>query len=149
VVQTPQNEAEELQIHSDVEGGNSPFEVTLWIPLVDVAGSKSMYVLDRTIAEGVREAMLRYEATDLRDLVRKLVRPEHFVAMRYGEALLFNPFLMHGNVTNETNTTRFTLNVRVKSMFSPYGGKTFLDYFEPVRLSPTSILGLEYERAHR
>ena len=148
VIQIPDFPEENLHIHSDVEAGNSPFEITLWIPFVNVFDSKSMFIYDRSVAESVIEAMKQYKADNLLDLGNKLIRPEHYLNMKYGEALLFNPFLLHGNTVNTTSETRWTLNVRLKSLFSPYGTKDFGEYFDPIQISPLTRLGLEYYKTH-
>ena len=36
-----------LPIHSDVWSGCSPYEIVLWVPLVDVKGSKSMFIFPK------------------------------------------------------------------------------------------------------
>ena len=38
-----------LPIHSDVWSGDSPYEINLWLPLVDCYRSKSMYLLKKKI----------------------------------------------------------------------------------------------------
>ena len=149
VVQIPNYSDENLHIHSDVECGNSPFEITLWIPLVNVYDTKTMFIFDRTVGESVVEAMETYKAESLLDLGQKLVKPENYVKMDYGQALLFNPFLLHGNSPNTTNETRWALNVRLKSLFSPYGQKSFGEYFEPLKMSPLTRLAMEHFKNHR
>ena len=44
-IQLPKDDSSLLPIHADVWSGDSPFEVVLWIPLVDCYGTKSMYLL--------------------------------------------------------------------------------------------------------
>ena len=44
-IQTPKDSSSLLPLHSDIWSGDSPFEVVIWIPLVDVYKTKSMYIL--------------------------------------------------------------------------------------------------------
>ena len=42
--------------------------------------------------------------------------------------LFFLPYIYHGSDKNETNETRFSLNIRFKGLFSP-SGKKFSHFF--------------------
>jgi sporadic carbohydrate cluster 2OG-Fe(II) oxygenase len=44
-IQMPDDESSLLPVHADVWSGDSPYEVVLWIPLVDCFKTKSMYIL--------------------------------------------------------------------------------------------------------
>ena len=44
-VQLPGDDSALLPVHADVRNGDSPFEVVVWLPLVDCHGTKSMYLL--------------------------------------------------------------------------------------------------------
>ena len=48
-IQLPNDNSSLLPIHSDVWSGCSPFEVVLWVPLVDVYDSKSMFIFPKNI----------------------------------------------------------------------------------------------------
>ena len=41
----PGDESSLLAVHSDVWSGDSPFEVVVWLPLVNCFKTKSMYIL--------------------------------------------------------------------------------------------------------
>ena len=44
-IQLPKDESSLLPVHSDVWSGDSPYEVVVWMPLVDCYKTKSMYIL--------------------------------------------------------------------------------------------------------
>ena len=44
-IQVPQDDSSLLALHSDVWSGDSPYEVVIWIPLVNCYKTKSMYIL--------------------------------------------------------------------------------------------------------
>ena len=50
-IQLPNDESSLLPIHSDVWSGDSPYEINLWLPLVDCYRSKSMYLLKKKYLE--------------------------------------------------------------------------------------------------
>ena len=48
-IQLPKDDSSLLPVHSDVWQGDSPYELVLWIPLVNCAKTKSMYILPKQI----------------------------------------------------------------------------------------------------
>ncbi|MEO0489566.1 MAG: sporadic carbohydrate cluster 2OG-Fe(II) oxygenase, partial [Cyanobacteria bacterium J06659_2] len=44
-IQYPGDDSSLLPVHADTWSGDSPFEVVVWIPLVDCYGTKAMYLL--------------------------------------------------------------------------------------------------------
>ena len=52
---------------------------------------------------------------------------------------LFNQCLPHGNIVNVEKETRWSLNCRFKSVFSPYHDKRIGEFFEPITLRPVSL----------
>jgi sporadic carbohydrate cluster 2OG-Fe(II) oxygenase len=144
VVQPPQNTEEVTPMHSDVEGGDSPFEITIWLPFVSVFSTKSMFCFDRSKGGSILKAVEDSGEKDLLALTNKWLTPESFVDIKYGQAFLFNPFLLHGNTVNETDESRWSINWRLKSIFSPYSAKDFGEYFEVINMSPQTKIGIEY-----
>ena len=39
---------------------------------------------------------------------------------KFGQAIIFSPNCLHGNVTNKEKTTRWSINIRYKNLYSPY-----------------------------
>ena len=113
-IQIPGDESSILEAHSDCNSGDSPFELVIWIPLTSAEGSNSMFILSE------EESFSYYQGID--DLISKSIKPspKDFIRLDYGEYLIFPPTLIHGNVLNKTNKTRISINVRIKSIFSPY-----------------------------
>ena len=46
-IQLPKDDSSLLPLHSDVWSGCSAYEVVLWIPLVNVSKTKSMFILPK------------------------------------------------------------------------------------------------------
>ena len=51
----------------------------------------------------------------------------------------------HGNVINKENETRWTMNCRFKSVFTPYKDKKIGEFYEPITLKPATKRGLNYK----
>ena len=58
-IQFPKDESSLLPVHSDVWSGDSPFEINLWIPLVDCYKTKSMYILEEKDKKNFEKHMKR------------------------------------------------------------------------------------------
>lgn len=146
VIHPPEDAASLLHLHTDAWAGCSPYEVIAWIPFVDVYGSKSMYICPRTKGqrrlEELADGLALESAEDLYAHIKDDVEP---VTLEYGEALLFSSTLLHGARVNTTDETRMVLNIRFKSLFSPYGTKALGETFLPLSYLPASEVGLSYE----
>ena len=68
-----------------------------------------------------------------------------WLKIKYGEILIFNQSLPHGNRINGENETRWSMNCRFKSVFTPYGDKKLGEFFEPITIRAASKCGIEYE----
>ena len=67
-----------------------------------------------------------------------------WLQVRYGEVLVFNQALPHGNRVNVEPETRWSMNCRFKSVFTPYGDKKIGEFFEPITLRAASRTGMAY-----
>ncbi len=137
-VQVPNDEKNLLPIHADPWTGDSPFQVVLWVPLVDCYRTKAMWILPPDKAKPFRLAGSHEE------MFRRIEPQVEYIPVRYGEVLIFNSTLPHGNRVNREDSTRWSLNCRFKSVFSPYGRKELGEHFEPITLRAASRIGLDY-----
>lgn len=60
-IQFPNDNSSLLPIHSDVWSGNSPYELNLWIPLVNCFKTKSMYILEKKNEKLLDEIKKKYQ----------------------------------------------------------------------------------------
>lgn len=142
-IQLPGDDSSLLPLHSDVWSGNSPYELVLWVPLVDCGRTKSMYLLERPKSEKVLREFSRYKDFDAETLYRKIEPELEWLDVPYGRAALFTHSLLHGNRVNEEKTTRWTFNVRLKGLLTPYGVKELGESFLPVTVRPATRIGFE------
>jgi sporadic carbohydrate cluster 2OG-Fe(II) oxygenase len=142
-IQLPGDDSSLLPLHSDVWSGNSPYELVLWVPLVDCRRTKSMYLLERTKSEKILRDFARYKDFDAESLYRRIEPELTWLEVPYGKAALFTHSVLHGNRVNEEKTTRWTFNVRLKSLLTPYGAKELGESFLPVTVRPATRIGFE------
>ena len=144
-IQCPKDKSSLLPIHSDTWDGNSPFDVVLWIPLVNCFDTKSMFILNATKYQKFEKIYSNKKIKSVNQMFKKLEAHLNFVKIKYGQFMLFNQNLPHGNVINKTNETRFSINYRFKGLFTPYKQKQLGTFFKPLILRPASKIGLKYK----
>ena len=73
-IQFPNDNSSLLPIHSDVWSGDSPYEINLWVPLVNCYKTKSMYILEQKDYLNFKKKMQvrKYSSSeDIYQLVKK------------------------------------------------------------------------------
>ena len=130
VISIPGDPGSQIPMHADTWTGNSPFELNLWIPLTEVAGTQSMFILPLQKWKARKREWDRHTGT-IQDCMENWRDDFRFIALSPGEVLLFWHALPHGNVVNQEKSTRWALNLRFKNTFTPYGEKSLGDYFTP------------------
>ena len=141
-IQLPEDSSSLLPVHADVWSGDSPFEAVLWLPLVDVYKTKSMYILAPDINAQVEKSLARFD--DAEAIYQEIEPHLTWIDIPYGQVLLFNQNLMHGNRVNEEADTRWTMNCRFKSVTNPYADKKLGEFFEPITLRAATRIGMEH-----
>jgi sporadic carbohydrate cluster 2OG-Fe(II) oxygenase len=143
-IQLPADSGSLLPVHADVWSGDSPYEVVLWLPLVDCYRTKAMYLLPPGPDRELQAEMGRAGLGSAEALFRRIEPHVQFIDIRYGEVLAFSQNLMHGNRVNDEATTRWSMNCRFKSALSPYADKKLGEFFEPITLRPATRIGMNY-----
>lgn len=149
-IQMPRDNTSLLDVHMDTLSGQSPFEVVMWVPFTKVAGSNGMYYFDRDISMTMRQEMPQYETEGLNFIRQKYWEYRKELRVEEGQVVLFSSTIFHGNVVNETEDTRVSINCRFKNVYSPTataGGHTERDvgvFYKVMRLSPLTNIGLNY-----
>ena len=143
-IQMPHDDSSLLPVHSDVWSGDSPFEVVVWLPLVDCYRTKSMFLLPPAPTRKFHDNFHEFKMKNSEELFRAIEPELKWIDISYGQVLLFNQNLPHGNRVNNESETRWSMNCRFKSIFSPYGDKKLGEFFEPITLRAASRLGMSY-----
>tara|TARA_A100001015_G_C15040870_1_gene739578 strand:+ start:940 stop:1674 length:735 start_codon:yes stop_codon:yes gene_type:complete len=115
-IQMPKDETSILPLHSDSWSADSPFQINLWIPLTDCFKTNSMFIKSKK--ESIK-ILKDIGANKNINLSKIRILEKDFINLKYGQFVIFNPVLLHGNIKNQTNKTRVSLNIRIKSIFSP------------------------------
>ncbi len=143
-IQLPNDSSSLLPTHSDVWSGDSPFEVVVWLPLVDCYKTKSMYLLPPDKDKEFANKMHEFSKAGAGEFYKEIEPHLKWLDVPYGHFLLFTHTLMHGNVVNEEAETRWSMNCRFKSALSPYSEKRIGEFFEPITIKPATRIGMNY-----
>ena len=144
-IQMPNDKSSILPVHADTWSGDSPYEVVLWLPFVDVAKTQSMFILPMAQNQLHVAAMEKKGISKTQEIMDEIKEDVIWLELKYGQGIIFTQNVMHGNVLNEEKTTRWSCNCRFKSAFSPYSDKKIGEFFEPITLKPATRLGVHYE----
>lgn len=142
-IQLPGDDSSLLPTHADVWSGDSAFEVVVWLPLVDCFGSKTMYLCPQVRDRETQAKLAGFNSAE--DIFNAIEDDIEWMSVPYGEVLVFDQTLMHGNRVNNETATRWTMNCRFKSVLSPYADKKLGEFFEPITLKPMTRRGMSYE----
>ena len=143
-IQVPHDDSSLLPVHADVWSGDSPYEIVMWLPLVNCFDTKSMYLCDAKKDILFQSKLASFKQKSSEDLFQAISRHVNFLDVPFGKVLLFSQNVMHGNRINLENETRWSMNCRFKGALTPYHGKKLGEFFEPITLRPCTKIGLEY-----
>jgi sporadic carbohydrate cluster 2OG-Fe(II) oxygenase len=144
-IQLPKDDSSLLAVHSDVWAGDSPFEIVVWLPLVNCFKTKTMYILPPKKNKIFNKKVSKKKYSDNEKVYRLIKHDVKWIKINYGQVLIFDQSLPHGNIVNKEKETRWSLNCRFKNTFTPYGDKKLGEFFEPITLRTISELGLKYK----
>ena len=144
-IQLPNDGSSLLPIHADTWSGVSPFETVIWLPLVDCFKTKSMYLLPPNKSKKLKDLFLNKKIKTSEDVFEKVKKDLIWLDVKYGQVVIFDQSLPHGNRINKENETRWSMNCRFKSIFTPYADKKIGEFYEPITLKAASKKGISYK----
>lgn len=144
-IQLPKDDSSLLPVHADTWTGVSPFEIVVWLPLVNCYETKSMYILPPKKTEMLKDLFLNKNIKKSEDIFKKIEKDLIWLNVKYGQVVIFDQSLPHGNIVNKENESRWSMNCRFKSIFTPYADKKIGEYYEPITLKAASKRGISYK----
>ena len=111
---------------------SSNHELVIWIPLVNCYKTMCMHMFDRKF----REKAVSLFSSKKKDRFEKFAKIYgSLIDVNFGEAIIFSADNFHNIPINKTNDTRWSINIRFKNLYTPYGERNILDYFEIIKMS--------------
>lgn len=147
--QLPNDRTSQLSMHADSLSGESMFQVVLWVPLMDVQKTSSMYVLSKKESLKNIKNLVKFEKEGMYKIYINNKKKLIFLSLKKNQFLLFSPNLLHGNIINEEKSTRVSMNCRFKNLFSPYNkknhfGKRLGYFYSPLNIKPATQFSLDF-----
>ena len=64
----------------------------------------------------------------------------------FGKQIIFTPNILHGNILNKEDFTRWSLNTRFTGLLTPFGTaeKNLGSYYSPIVTKAVTKIGLDY-----
>jgi len=129
-----------VNLHKD-SPPNSPHEIVIWLPLVDC--KKTMAFRFLNIHHSKKIKMMFKKGIPERKILAFANKNSISLDVKYGEFIIFWTGIYHYAVKNVEKNTRWSINLRYKNLFSPYGMKGFMDFFEAKNYSKLSKLTID------
>jgi|TARA_B100000287_G_scaffold435568_1_gene504553 sporadic carbohydrate cluster 2OG-Fe(II) oxygenase len=117
--------------HYELMSGISPFTYVIWAPLHDLDDQGGVYYIDLDKSSKI---MKDEEKKGIVNGTKVLNLMDHQkpTKLKFGQAIIFNPFVLHGNIAFESNYARIACNVRFQSFNKPLLQKNsdYLKYYK-------------------
>jgi sporadic carbohydrate cluster 2OG-Fe(II) oxygenase len=132
IFNVPGKEHVRIWNHYEMISGISPFSYVLWAPLHDLEDDGGAYLIDQKYS---LEVMKKEEADGLVNgpTVLNMMEKQKPAHLKFGQVVVFNPFVLHGNVQFNSKFARIACNVRFQSYHKPLLQKNS-DYLKYYRL---------------
>jgi len=151
-----------IGLHRDTMYGNSAFEVSCIIPLVDFKlggavsvlrdsqnlGPLSIKVVDHeSISKGSKQNQIGflYSTKHIDEIDRSLL---HTPLLKVQQFMMFSLGMIHGQEVNTSSITRWSLDFRFRSSYAPVNESLKQGYYRTLLSSPASQIGRQYYQAN-
>ena len=104
-----------------------------------------MFILPANKAKKINQIFEKKRIKPNKDIFKNIKKDLKWLKINFGEILIFDQTLPHGNVINLEKETRWTMNCRFKGIFTPYKDKKLGEFYEPITLKSASKRGLSYK----
>ena len=130
IINVPGTEHSKQWTHYEMMSGISPFTYILWAPLHDLEDDGGAYHVDQKTSLKV---MKKEEEAGLVNgpTVFNMMEKQKPARLKFGQVVVFNPFVLHGNVAFNSEFARIACNIRFQSYNEPLLQKNsdYLKYF--------------------
>ena len=144
VIQRPLD-LDNSELHRDYPS-NSEFELVVWIPFVDCSPGMSIYIVDLDDTKKYIENIKLSTKDNWKAIKQKVEENPNFVDIKFGEAIIFLTPVLHGSLVHNENITRFSINYRLKGLFSPSGNKDPFSFWKILKITNFTKFALNYDK---
>jgi sporadic carbohydrate cluster 2OG-Fe(II) oxygenase len=162
----PHKPQDNIGYHRDTFYGGSPYELSVFVPFVDLPEASSLSVLsgshvdseekyptiqienpDNAIKKGSAKHQLGflYAPKVMDNSIGNLMEP---ISLKVGQALVFNLSTVHGSIVNQGKITRWSSDMRIMHAFAPVDLSSRPDYYKPLSYSVVTEAAKKYLQAN-
>ena len=120
-----------LSYHQGIFVGNGTGLRTIWLPVTRAFDSNTMWMVNSKDSKDLTRDVLKY-SWDAKTFEEKCIEKSRPANLNPGEVLLFNQEVIHGNINNETDITRFSFDMRILVQGENFGRKYPGQYFRAI-----------------
>jgi len=117
--------------HYELMSGISPYTYVIWAPLHDLDDQGGVYYIKQ---DESLKVMKKEQKDGLVNgpTVLNMMQNQKPTRLKFGQAIIFNPFILYGNIAFESNFARIACNVRFQSYRKPLLQKNsdYLKYYK-------------------
>ena len=130
-INAPGDDQAKQVAHYEMISGISPFTYIIWAPLHDIDDEGGAYHVDLKESLSImkkEEKKGLVSGPDVLNFMGNKPPPK----IKFGQAIIFNPFVIHGNIPFRSDYARIACNVRFQSSKMPLLQKNtdYLKYYE-------------------
>ena len=119
--------------HYEMMSGISPFTYVIWAPFHNLENNGGVYYIHQ------KQSLEIMKKEHLAGLVNgptilNIMKDQEPVKLNFGEVVVFNPFILHGNITFDSEFARIACSVRFQSSKKPLLQKNS-DFFKYYKLN--------------
>lgn len=154
-----------IGMHRDTWYGDTPYEISVWIPFTDTDEGNALrvapgshvwpeekYPVER-FAGGVEKGSLRHSLGFIHGSPKRFAHhvPTVGLPVQVGQAIVFSLALLHGQEVNSSTQTRISMDVRLANSLAPVKmARSRNDsYYERLAVSPVTQTALAYAEANK
>lgn len=157
-ISRPGLEKDNIGIHRDTDYGNSAYEVSVSLPLVNQKPGSGLNVvpashlmLEHNTQQVQREDVVKGSDKNVMGFLYAPKVPQSLdskslkeVNLNFGQGVGFTLALMHGQQANTGDMTRWSIDFRVKNSFHPTTSNLKQGYYTPFTQSPIAKIAEGY-----
>ena len=114
--------------HYELMSGISPFTFVLWAPFHDLEDEGGVYYIDQLKSLDLIK-LEHSQGLVNGPTILSMMHNQKPAKLKYGEVIVFNPFILHGNVDFHSDLARIACSVRFQSIKKPLLQKN-TDFFK-------------------
>lgn len=152
-----------IGLHRDTWYGDTPYEISVWIPFTDTDEGNALRVAPGShiwseeahpverFDGGVEKGSVKHSLGFIHGRPKRLASPALTVALpvKVGQMIVFPLSLLHGQEVNRSTRTRVSMDVRLANALAPIRMARSRDaaYYSRLCSSPVTEAALRYEEA--